>query len=1622
MIIEESVDRIAQISEGNAAKFAKELSDLNKERAKNRDKLFNSAIPVEVQFETMIDMIANGQGEILTPGIIDGIMSQGTGTVTNDPLVTGGKRYNPAPFRSLSEAQKGALIDAVVQADSQGMSVPPALYKYVGPLVKELESKGFAMTTEEKPDTDGGVITNTDIVKRFLRITEAKSVDEWGREQPLSTPEMLFNVSGEEVMDFAEPALSASWLAPSPIDDPSLGGYLGNAPKSIGRFGLGFLPGMYNFAANPTETLKEGLQYYKDTYTSWDEFKKVLYEDPLMPILDVMALGSVAGIGIKGAQISARSAALRKATGAARRASAQKASRISARDLTGSERKAFSAALDEYNALPDGAKRQRARPVPAEFVTGAATPDEAFTTVLGRRQAKADLDPFKKVELDDEGTKGITGLEYAALARKAATGDSAALLRLNTLLPGGTRGNNSLTAPTKLDRAAAFFEPRYKYVQRSDGNVEILDKGISDLLKAESAEYAQFRMSGQPLARALQEITFKAQTRGGKVSGRIANIPLLGFNYRFDKAKIEGGYTEAEALRRDFAMTNAYQHGIDKLGLDDIEMQVVMDDLSGGMYAPNIYRAALRNRLKDDASGDDAATRALLESELNYYSSPEFLTRYARVVEQLLDGQTQQAQKLRQAHRIMSIMLEKQNRLITATDSPVVIESLMTAYSPIRNAVRGLPQHIRRELEADLDRMGVLNPNFHFNEQLKTFAEDFVFEDGAFRPLTAKDTDYGPMNLVRTSMEYIAKQQSMRDQSGYPLFIVDEVIRGIDGQPLYVKARMLRLEGNINPGGSLERAPLIDDKQLTLPASAFIPSENARGVRMFTPDEAVTHTDVAITNALNKIYPNVRDFVDKISDTSINGPESFATRSNRNIVVASGLMEYNFKVQIDAHRATIRRRGIEGWQKFIEDTAVPMTVREFNKRRKQYVAIGTYKFFDNENQARAYAQSYDEFGAVEEGVVEPVVVNGRQMYRTQMNYIDTMYETIKEQKTKRLLTHKELEEKYLLPLREVERMGSNEIVMVVPRGTYKRFAKSQRDIDKIVSDTFLGKAGNIGNSLFKVLVLSMNPRFIPQNVVGSTMMTGLAAPELLPQMMANMWQTAVRRSSGIPKRGARGLLNRAIDSDRVPESIRVAAADLEGRMSSPLTDQEAAIYMNHGDDFAYMSRVMSHDIYDNVYHQDRADSFLQSMGDSRLAKWSVYGGYTVVFAFESNMRVALMRAAALEYPGFKPLMRSNAVKELAKNGAPDVGFDSLSRFQAAFEALRNPNSPLYDENFVNHVRFTADGVLGNYRDFTAWEKAIRNYVIPFYAWQRHSALFTKRLFQERPLTANAAFQLGNYGFEKVLEVGGIPEWLYESIPMPDGLAEFLELDPERNNFLGLGPIGPFSTSTNTMLDLGAFFLGSSRIGGAGSLLDYGNPLITGAIQQMTGVSTFTGVPLSEEERGRGYGENVVRMGAGFPLISAIVNTFRSAYELNEGRGRKPEDIFINPEDPSEGLSVPKEKMVEKFEPWTKAGAWNLLSPVRAISLDPEAQVKQWERERRERGLPVPEKETVKGIERYTRHLLEWKRKREGLEQWLAQYGSTYPNMAADARRQLARELKPKPESYPDDLYRRIMGG
>ena len=515
----------------------------------------------------------------------------------------------------------------------------------------------------------------------------------------------------------------------------------------------------------------------------------------------------------------------------------------------------------------------------------------------------------------------------------------------------------------------------------------------------------------------------------------------------------------------------------------------------------------------------------------------------------------------------------------------------------------------------------------------------------------------------------------------------------------------------------------------------------------------------------------------------------------------------------------------------------------------------------------------------------------------------------------------------------------------------------------------------------------MNPHFIPQSIVGSSMMVGLATPELFPRTMAGLMQLAARRGK------------------------------------AKLTKTEADAFSNHVDDFEYMTRTSPHE-FDNVYHADVADSFAKKLGDSKLAKYTIYNGYTVVFAFESNMRVAMMRAAAMKYPGFKSLMKSNMAKDRAARGLPDLGLETLSPFQAAFEMLRDSSSPLHDPNFMHEVTHTADGALGNYRDFSSTEKAVRNYLIPFYAWQRHSALFTKRLFQERPLAANAAYNLGNYGFEKTVSAGGVPDWLYETVPMPDQLQKILQMNPMANNRLSLGSVNPFGTATDSLMAGASLFAGQGLVQSSKNLADFTSPFINNIVAQTTGVDPRTGVPLTADEKNKGFVQRTLGTFEGFPAIANIVNTFKSYDDMNARRGMNgPEDIFVDPGDPNSKLSIPKDKLAEKFSPLSAAGLFNVVSPVRAMSLNAEQVAANYRKQMADKGMKLPAiVNDQTALEKNITSLLNWKRKASWIQQyWVPAYGKDAV-LSQRVQAALSKEFPKLPQGFPPDLYTQIMNG
>lgn len=1530
LLANQSVEQLKDLAEEKAKQDAKDAK-AQSERIKDMyDTNFNPALGVEAQFNNLITALTGvgagpngedtiGQGDYITPGMIDAIMRQGVGTYVADSSVTGGKRFVPAPLRGFSVQQKAALLKAVQYASDQGYTIPPGLYQYIDPLAKEVLAAAEKGTRLDDPEQ------NVYFKVGPFEFTEAdipSSDAFWRGMTGEKDPEARSLVTARDLQAFTAPLMESSILKATPADQASFVDWLVNFPKGLARMGVGFVPGAVYLAENPTETVKQFGEYYWNTYTDWDNFKTVFVEDPLAPIMDGLALVSGVGMGVKGAQIASAAGRLSKAE-----------------KIVGM--------------------------APVELAEGKGTwipssPPAGETPIIGG---------------------GISRRDYAALMRKAAGGDPAARLRLEVLLPRGTEASNSLLNPTALDRAASFFEPQFKYVTRSDGNASFVDKSR---VAMDGDEQAAIRFTGNPINRGIQKVFFTAAQRGGKRSGRIANLPYLGFNYRFDKAMKETNLVVIDGIRQELAMLNAYHKSVDEMKLSDMEQQVVMDTLTGGAYSPSMLTAIKRRKLQEDAKGMATDYRELLEADIRRMTDPEFLDEYARVKAEMLDGSTPRGKDLAKAHMALTMMLAKQNRLLAAFDSPATIEAALRAYAPVSEAARLTARDFQRELGADIGNVGMINPNYHFAEQMKAFVED-----SPFGPLTKEDANVMDMlKSLEAGMKKMAEDHAFRDLGGNPFFIVDEVVRSAEGEPILVRGRRMRIEGNIHEDGNMERSGLIDPEPITLPASAFVPSKGEKaGVMTMNPEQALMQLRIGATNFLNKTFPNVRDVTDKISDRSINTTESFANRQNRNIVTMSGLQDYHLKVQFDAHRTYLQRRVNEGWDHFFNTTMIPMAAGEFDNRF--YVALKTQKVFDTREAAEAYAQNYDALGAVEPGLVSEKVINGETKFVTSLRYFDAMKSTIIDQQLKQIRGTEDFEKSYIMDLKDIEKVNPDDILMVVPRSTYNKFKDINHRIDRALHDTFIGKTGGLLSSLFKLFTLSMNPKWLPQSVIGSSMMVGMATPEMFPSVMAGLWQTAARRAKG------------------------------------KLTGEERDIFSHHVDDFNYFTRRDPHSFVDNIYYQDRQTDFMGRMGDSRLAKYTVGLGYTTVFAFESNLRASLYREVALRYPGFKSLMKSPEIEKIAAAGRPDIGLERLSRFQATFEALSNPESPLYDANFMTEVKYTTDGVLGNYRDFSHTERAIRNYLIPFYAWQRHSALFTYRLFKERPLQANAIYQIGNMGFDKVMAAGGIPEWLYESVPMPDALVDYLDLDPERVNRLMVGSVNPLSATTDGLMFAGSLLAGQGVVPSAKSLFDYTNPFINAVVSQTTGMNLLTGQPLSEEEKNRGLGESFAHLFTGFPGISAVLNGFKSATELNQFRGNEsPTDIFVDFGDPDSKLSIPQDKLSEKFTTDSKAGLFNLISPARAVSLDAEQMIKNYQRDMKKRGIKVG-KGTFESttLMKHTNALIEWKRKADFINKyWMPTYGKSYPDVAQRVMAQLAREFPSIPKNYPRELYSQVLGG
>lgn len=183
---------------------------------------------------------------------------------------------------------------------------------------------------------------------------------------------------------------------------------------------------------------------------------------------------------------------------------------------------------------------------------------------------------------------------------------------------------------------------------------------------------------------------------------------------------------------------------------------------------------------------------------------------------------------------------------------------------------------------------------------------------------------------------------------------------------------------------------------------------------------------------------------------------------------------------------------------------------------------------------------------------------------------------------------------------------------------------------------------------------------------------------------------------------------------------------------------------------------------------------------------------------------------------------------------------------AAEHASKDAGTKAYVVKNVNDV-------LGQYHHFNQAERGIKA-VVPFYSWDRAIVRHAWHLSTKRPAAASALMQMGNQGNEETRKIlGDIPSFMQGNIPLSaiglgghhSGILGFVLGDEHGDRVKSLMTTGtnPYSAVPDVLDAVSTLAQGNPQAGEvlSGQL----NPLITGAIQHMTGQSLLSGKKLDQ---------------------------------------------------------------------------------------------------------------------------------------------------------------------------------
>jgi len=1619
------------------AEAAKRRADEELERLKavadTRLEYFSSEDPNEI-YANALKLIQSGQGEYIPPDVLAKIRTQ----LSAEEPVDGGSAAEETFGISgtLGDVLDIAIFDRdkKVREARQGVDLlqPKTLNDFKK--VDFINNVRRAIVAGEQVNEETVALAN-----EFMN-----DLGPDGYEAVIQNKDQLQQIQNDTVgftMGKLAELGSMAPLQPVPADviKADLNGYektkavRDNLFKSIARYSTTALPGLYALAKDPYEGANAIIEDYKRRYGSTEGFIDSSLEDPLAPILDLLSIVPIAGLATKSIQTAKVLASTTKVSRAG----------LSARQFARIQRQMI---VDDLVDAPAEAG-------------------------LGGKLASGE--PI-----------GPTANNTYFMRQLMAQGEFGELNRLYNV--------------GFIDRAASLFEPRYVVLNASDGMrksevSETVDK-LAQKFAAEAKNKVYIRYAGNPVSRQFQKLWLGAQVGGAAlpvVGPTIANLPYLGFNFRYGKALKEGDPFISDMVNREFSTERQLQY-LNEFDLDDAEMAAAWY-LASGEVNGNSARIAVLTRRKElservkqqaDLEGLDPEEFAndaleIAEIDLARYSTPEFDKRYraaiASVTQDLDDNGAPKSNRARRIAQVvdgLKLLSERNSRLLTSEADPRTLAAFQRAYALVLTASRLLPEDIVAELGkngVDVLRprsAPITNPTIRMPELLNMDVADIpvVRTRGKREETSYVDVDQPGardfLDSVNAGFQTLKADMSTRSGSGAPvLFLADDLPvvelaakpgpRGGARKPIrYYPMRYLQVDGNFDDSDmSFDRKPLLSDDVVYMPENFFVVSR--QGNLKFKPAaEARIDAEVAVANRMHKLFPNARDFSDKISTKGSRGSESFNQLANRNEVISAGLASFQFDVQL-AHSASMTgRRMRRAFEEVIEEQAFPITVRDYLNDPENFALIGTGRIFDNIAAARAYASSKNNLDTrqnTEPGTIDEIdLPDGSKQYVVRMSYFDTMAITMAEQRLQRLSDWEDIAPYFiddtLTQLLDVkglpdakknpeafgaalsERLqavgldnGPNSFVMVIPRATVNRFSETTKRTNSRV-----GKGFQSLSDLFKTLVIGMNFRYIPQSVIGASTLLMLGRPDLAGPVFASLIAQGARNAAR-QMRSAKDFSRRKIEGTEKEDMFMLAGLDRWDRIWRTVFPDD---YMNdirlddmRGRNTRLGNLVTKLDQRGIGGAERLANHRMSRVGGKVLNAVSSFG-FILSFAFESSLRSMILTKASMKYPGFKQLVDSDLVTRYLDEVAPNDPFmRDMTRQEAAVRILSDTvdpftgqgRNPFRDERFLREMRYEADSVVGNYRWFDNSERFIRNYLRPFYAWTRHSFMFNKRLLQDRPITFNTLYNAGNYGYEEILDAGGLPDWMLESIPMAQDLVDLLGLDIKnvnRVNLAGINPTGEFGRTILTAADLTGL---GPDMGSFSSGLQGVSPILGGFFAKEQGIDPLTGYKLPQKEQDQSLARYYFDMYTSFPVLAQAVNMFKTETDLNEARMLNSEtDIFKNPGDPNDTELVnPWTPSSYKFPTMSRTGLWNMFTPFRALSYDPEYLDKTTRQQWKDAGIVIKsDREMFKSQRtRAIQNLAEWKQ----LE-WLVY--NVYLPKYGDNPELRARVLKGLRDAYP----------